>query len=263
MTIALGIDVGGTGIKAALVDTEAGRLTTKRQKLATPAGGEPEAIIRTVTELVAAIPGADGTIPVGIAFPTIVKRGRTLSAGNIAEAWVGLDAAERFAEALGRSVVLLNDADAAGHAELRFGAARGIDGTVILTTLGTGIGSALIRDGVLVPNTEFGFLELDGELAEARAAYSAKAREGLSWEEWAARLRRFYTHLERICSPDLLIVGGGVSKSSEQFLPLLGLDTPIVPATHRNSAGIIGAAVIAADRYGESRSAHTRGRGIA
>lgn len=246
MSTALGIDIGGTGIKGALVDTAVGELLTHRQKLATPAGGEPEPIIETVLELVAQIPGADASdLPIGIAFPTIVKQGRTLSAGNISERWIGFAAEKRFEAALGRDVFFLNDADAAGHAELRFGAAKGVDGLVILTTLGTGIGSAFIYNGVIVPNTEFGHLELDGEITEARAAYSSKAKENLSWEEWAARLQRLYTHLERVFSPDLFIVGGGVSKQADEFLPLLDLSTPIVTAVHRNNAGILGAAALA------------------
>lgn len=246
MSIALGIDIGGTGIKGAIVDTAAGELVTERHKLFTPAGGEPEQIIETVLELIAQIPGADSaTLPVGIAFPTIVKDGRTLSAGNISQRWIGFEAQARFSAAIGRDVVLVNDADAAGHAELHWGAAKGVGGLVILTTLGTGIGSAVLYDGVLVPNTEFGHLELDGQIAEARAAYSAKARDDLSWEEWAARLQRFYTHLERVFSPDLFIIGGGVSKNADQFLPLLDLATPVVTATHRNNAGILGAAALA------------------
>ena len=244
MGTALGIDIGGTGIKGAVVDTDRGELVTPRHKLFTPAGGEPEPIVATVLELLAGIEGADDpALPVGIAFPTIVKHGRTLSAGNISERWLGDEARARFEAALGREIVLLNDGDAAGLAELRFGAARGVDGLVVLTTLGTGIGSALIHDGALVPNSELGHLELDGEIAEARAAYSSKERDDLDWEEWAARLQRFYSHLERVFSPDLFIVGGGVSKTAESFLPLLELRTPIVTAVHRNNAGILGAAL--------------------
>lgn len=245
MVQALGIDIGGTGIKGAIVDTVTGVLVTDRRKLFTPVGARIEPILETVRELVAGIPGADSPMPVGIAFPTIVKDGVTLSAGNIAEEWVGVRAHDLFSEALGRDVTFVNDADAAGHAELHYGSAKGVDGLVILTTLGTGIGSAFIYNGVLVPNTEFGFLQLDGEIAERRAAYSAKEREDLSWKKWAARLQRFYTHLERIFSPDLFIVGGGVSKNADQFLPLLELRTPIVTAVHRNNAGILGAAALA------------------
>lgn len=246
MTHALGIDVGGTGTKAAIVDTSTGELVTERVRLSTPPGGRPQDMIDTTARLVASIPGAEEPIPVGIAFPTIVKNGLTLSAGNISDEWIGLDGRARFAAALDRHIDLVNDADAAGYAELHYGAAKGVAGTVILTTLGTGIGSAVIYNGGLVPNTEFGFLELDGEIAEARASFRAMEREQLDWAGWAARLQRFYTHLERVFSPDLFIVGGGGSKHSAQFLPLLDLATPIVAATHRNNAGILGAAAIAA-----------------
>jgi len=246
MTHALGIDIGGTGIKGAVVDTETGELVTERFKLFTPAGGEPQPMIDTTVELVKEIPGADEPIPVGIAFPTIVKNGLTLSAGNISDDWIGLDGRGLFATALDRHVDLVNDADAAGYAELHFGAAKGVQGLVVLTTLGTGIGSAFIYNGVLIPNTEFGFLEIDGEIAEARASYRAKEEDDLDWTQWAARLQRFYTHLERVFSPDLFIVGGGVSKNASDFLPLLDLSTPIITAVHRNNAGILGAAAIAA-----------------
>ena len=245
MTLALGIDIGGTGIKGAIVDLDTGELVTERFKLATPKGGLPQPMIDTTVELVKEIPGSDAPIPVGLAFPTIVKNGITLSAGNISQEWIGVDGRQRFAEALDRNVLLVNDADAAGYAELHYGAAKGVQGLVILTTLGTGIGSALIYNGVLVPNTEFGFLEIDGEIAEARASYRAKEEGKLDWKQWAKRLQRFYTHLERTFSPDLFIVGGGVSKNADDFLPLLDLHTPIVTAVHRNNAGIIGAAAIA------------------
>ena len=251
MAAALGIDIGGTGIKGALVDPATGQLVSRREKLPTPVGGEPEAIIETVLAVIARIPGVEHVLgPVGIAVPTIVKHGRTRSAGNISTRWVDFDAQHAFETALGRPVVLRNDADAAGIAELEHGAANGVEGLVIVTTLGTGIGSAFIYDGVLQPNVELGHLELDGTIAEARAASSAKVREDLSWEEWAERLQRFYTHLERVFSPDLFIVGGGVSKSSERFLPLLSLQTPIIPAIHRNNAGILGAALAATPRSG-------------
>lgn len=253
MGTALGIDIGGTGIKGAIVDPGAGKLLTPREKLFTPEGGEPDAIIETVVELITRIPGAaDADLPVGIAVPTIVKGGRTMSAGNVSQRWVGFDARSAFESALGRPVVLLNDADAAAIAELTCGAAKGVEGLTILTTLGTGIGGAFLYNGVLQPNFEVGFMELDGEIAEARSAYSAKAREDLSWEEWAARLQRFYTHLERVFSPDLFVVGGGVSKSSKDFLPLLDLATPIRTAVHRNNAGIIGAAAHAVDGGADS-----------
>ncbi len=174
-----------------------------------------------------------------------MKQGRTLSAANISEEWIGLPAEELFTRELGREIHFINDADAAGYAESRYGAAVGAEGLVILTTLGTGIGSAFLYDGVLIPNTELGHMEVDGAGAEKRAAYSAMERESLSWDKWAARLQRFYAAVEFLFSPDLLVVGGGVSKHHEQFLPLLHLTTPIVPAVHRNNAGIIGSASLA------------------
>ncbi|WP_448809953.1 polyphosphate--glucose phosphotransferase [Agromyces bauzanensis] len=244
---AIGIDIGGTGIKGAVVDLGTGALVTERFKVRTPEGGRPRDILQATEGLLAGIAEeADGTrLPLGVCFPAVVKRGRTLSAANISEEWIGLPAEELFEQALGREIHFVNDADAAGVAELRYGAAVGVDGVVILTTLGTGIGSALINDGALVPNTELGHLELDGHDAERRAAYSAMERESLSWEQWAQRLQRYYTHLESLFTPDLFIVGGGVSKYSESFLPLLRLQTPIVPAVHRNNAGILGAASLA------------------
>ena len=244
---AIGIDIGGTGIKGAVVDLGTGQLVTERFKVRTPEGGRPRDILNATEELLAGIAEeADGTkLPLGLCFPAVVKHGRTLSAANVSEEWIGLPAEELFEQSLGREIHFINDADAAGIAELRYGAVAGVDGVVILTTLGTGIGSALINDGVLVPNTELGHLELDGHDAEGRAAYSAMERESLGWEEWAKRLQRYYSHLEFLFSPDLFVVGGGVSKHHEQFLPLLDLQTKIVPAVHRNNAGILGAASLA------------------
>ncbi len=245
MALALGIDIGGTGIKGAVVDTATGQLTTERLKLATPEGGEPEAIVQTVLQLIDQLGGLEPGVPVGVCFPAIVKHGRTMSAANVSKRWIGLEAEALFERALGRDIHFVNDADAAGIAEAEFGAAKGVRGVVLLTTLGTGIGSALLNDGVLVPNTELGHVQLDGRDAERRAAYSAKARGHLTWRNWAKRLQRYYSYLEGLFSPDLFIVGGGVSKNSDDFLPLLKLKTPIIPAVLLNNAGIIGAAVLA------------------
>lgn len=244
-SLAIGIDIGGTGIKGAVVDTATGELVSDRVKVPTPTGGEPEAIVEEVASLVAGFADATDDLPLGVCFPAVVRHGRTMSAANVSKRWIGLEAEALFERALGRDIHFVNDADAAGVAELRFGAARDVPGLVILTTLGTGIGSAFLYDGVLVPNTELGHLELDGKDAERRASYSAKERKGLSWEAWAQRLQRFYSHVEFLFSPELFVVGGGVSKSSEEFLPLLDLRTPIVPAVHRNNAGILGAAWLA------------------
>ena len=244
---AIGIDIGGTGIKGAVVDLGTGELVTERVKVKTPAGGRPGDILQATGQLLAIIAGQGHTsLPLGVCFPAIVKHGRTLSAANISDEWIGLEAERLFERELGSAIHFINDADAAGYAESQFGAAKGERGLAILTTLGTGIGSAFLYDGVLVPNTELGHLEIDGHDAEARAAYSALEREQLSWAAWAERLQRYYSHVEFLFSPDLFVVGGGVSKHHHEFLPLLSLSTPIVPAAFRNNAGLLGAAALAA-----------------
>jgi len=245
MSTAIGIDIGGTGIKGALVDLDSGELASERVKRPTPDGGEPAGIIEMVREIVDEI-GDEYVTHLGICFPAIVLDGRTMSAANVSDAWIDLDADAAFSAALGRDIHFVNDADAAGFAEARFGAARDVRGLVIMTTLGTGIGSALIYRGVLIPNSELGHLEIDGANAESRAANSAREREDLSFEQWAQRLQRYYSHVEFLFSPSLFVVGGGISKQHEEFLPLLDLRTPIVPAELRNNAGIIGAAALAA-----------------
>ncbi|MDY0909689.1 polyphosphate--glucose phosphotransferase [Microbacterium sp. CFBP9034] len=246
-TRAVGVDIGGTGIKAGLVDLERGQLISDRIKVATPAGAEPQDVLRAVTEVLATLGVTGDAIPLGVAFPAIVKRGRTLSAANVSEKWIGFEAEKFFEEGLGRDIHFANDADVAGVAEVRYGAAKDKPGLTILTTLGTGIGSALLYNGVLVPNSELGHVHRAKHKkdAEAYAAYSAMEREALTWEQWAARLQWYYSHIEFLFSPDLFVVGGGVSKHADQFLPLLKLNTPIVPAVHRNNAGIIGAAALA------------------
>jgi polyphosphate glucokinase len=244
---ALGIDIGGSGIKGAPVDLERGTLTTKRLRIETPRPATPDAVAAVVDQIVDAFGEDTGTSPIGVTVPGIVLRGTVLSAANIDAAWLGTDAEALIREHTGRSVTVLNDADAAGIAELHYGAAKGVDGLVIVTTLGTGIGSALIYDGTLVPNSELGHLEMDGLPAEKIAASSIMTAEGLTWEEYIERLQRYYSMLERLFTPDLFVVGGGISKDSEQFLPHLRLRAPIVPAQLRNRAGIIGAARMAAD----------------
>ena len=244
---AVGVDIGGTGIKGGLVDLAEGRLLSDRVKVATPQGAEPKDVLAAVTQVLDTLGVTDANVPLGVAFPAIVKHGRTLSAANVSDAWIGFEAERFFEDGLGREIHFANDADVAGVAELRYGAARDVDGLVLLTTLGTGIGTALMYDGRLVPNSELGHLDRAGHRrdAEAWAAYSAMERESLSWRKWAKRLQWYYRHLEFLLSPDLFIVGGGVSKHSDEFLPLLKLNTPIVPAVHRNNAGIIGAAALA------------------
>ncbi|MGO1319049.1 MAG: polyphosphate--glucose phosphotransferase, partial [Galactobacter sp.] len=215
-------------------------------RIPTPRPATPEAVAQIVAQVVAELqdredaPAPDS--PIGVDFPAIVKHGVTLSAANVDPAWIGTDADSLFTEVLGRPVHLVNDADAAGLAEARYGAGKRVDGLVMTITLGTGIGGAMVMDGKLVPNAELGHLELDGYDAESRASAAAREREDLSWEDYAVRLQRYFSHVEFIFSPTLFIVGGGISKRSEDFLPLLELNTPIVPAKLKNNAGIVGAA---------------------
>jgi polyphosphate glucokinase len=240
-----GIDIGGSGVKGAPVDLETGRLETERFRIPTPQPATPDAVASTVAQVVRHF---DWDGPVGITFPAVVDRGVTRSAANVDPAWVGTDARAIFGQALGLPVTVVNDADAAGVAELRYGAGRGRDGVVIMTTLGTGIGSALFSRGVLVPNTELGHLEIDGHDAESRASDAARDREDLTWSQWAERLQRYYRRVEDLFWPELIIVGGGVSKKAEKFLPLLELRSEIVPATLLNGAGIVGAAMLASEQ---------------
>ena len=247
MADVLGIDIGGTGIKAAPVDVTAGKLTADRVKLATPHPPTPDA----VAEVIAALVGQfKWTGPVGVTFPGVVVRGVIRTAPNLDHGWVGVNAAEFIGktacQAAGQPVSVVNDADAAGIAEMRFGAGHGHDGTVLLLTFGTGIGSALFYDGVLIPNTEFGHITIHGEDAEKRASEHAREVEDLSWGKWAGRVDHYLDKMEELLSPDLIIIGGGVSRKSDKFLPRLSLRAPIVPATLQNDAGIVGAAMTAA-----------------
>jgi polyphosphate glucokinase len=242
--IGLGIDIGGSGIKGALVDLAAGELLTERVKIVTPQPSTPAAVADVVAELAGRFDLPAGA-PIGCTFPAVIQHGVARTAANVDASWIGTDVDALFTEHVGRDVLILNDADAAGVAEMRFGAGRGADGVVILTTLGTGIGSAIFLDGHLLPNSELGHLILHGQDAEKYAASSAKKREDLSYTAWAERLQEYYSHLEFVLNPDLLIVGGGVSRKHEKFLPKLSLRTPIVPAELRNDAGIVGAAVLA------------------
>ncbi len=245
---AVGIDIGGTGIKGAIVDVATGKLLSDRVKLPTPEGGEPDDIVGTVQEVLKKLGSPDRRLPMGLCFPAVVVAGRTLSAANVSKKWIGLEAEKLFEQGLNRDILFVNDADAAGYAESLYGAAMKNSGLVILTTLGTGIGTALIYRGVLIPNAELGHLQLEGLDWETKAAYSAKERENLSWDEWSSRLQKYYDALTALFHPDLFIVGGGVSKEYRDFIPLLKLETPIVPATLRNNAGILGAAALASGR---------------
>lgn len=240
----LGIDIGGTGIKAALVDTKKGELSSERVRVETPQGGEPEDIAKACLELVSSL-DPNRKRSVGVCFPAVVKHGFTQSAANVSKRWIGLDADQLFSHTFGRQVHVINDADAAGVAEVSFGAGKGVKGLVIMTTLGTGIGTALFHDGKLIPNAELGHLQIEGVDYESKASFAAMERENLSFPQWAERLQKYYGHLEALLVPDLIIVGGGISKSHAKFLPLLDLKTKIVPAETKNSAGIIGAAVLA------------------
>lgn len=244
---ALGIDIGGSGIKGATVDLDKGSFAGDRLRITTPEEATPEAVCDVVEQIADHFSVKKDT-PLGITVPGVVRHGVVHTAANIDRSWIGVDAQKLFSDRLARPIHLVNDADAAGVAELHYGAAQGRAGVVILTTLGTGIGSALLIDGHLAPNSELGHLEIDGHVAEHRAASSVIAREELSMHEWAQRLQIYYTHVESLLWPDLFVVGGGVSKQADSFLPLLNLRTEIVPAKLKNKAGIIGAARLAADR---------------
>ena len=249
----IGIDVGGTGMKGGLVrlgsGPKAGTLRGDRFRIPTPQPAMPEPVAATLAAITAELDGREKapkpSAPLGVCFPSIVKDGVCLSANNIDHSWIGTDLRGSFEEHLRRPVTVVNDADAAGLAEARYGAGRGVRGLVHVITLGTGIGGAMIHDGMLVPNFEVGSLELDGVMAESRASAKARERDQLSWAEYAERLQRFFSHVERIFSPDLFIVGGGISKRPDDYLPLLRLRTPIVPAQLQNNAGIVGAALAA------------------
>jgi polyphosphate glucokinase len=245
----LGIDIGGSGIKGAPVDLTIGDLVVDRLKIETPSPSTPKNVAKVVGEIVDHFADQIGDGPIGVTIPAVVTHGKTRSAANIDKSWIDAEAEKIFEDALGRDIMLVNDADAAGVAEVRYGAAKDHPGLVVLTTLGTGIGTAIVYRGVLVPNSELGHLEIDGYDAETRAASSAKDREGLSYKDWATkRLQRYYERLEALLWPDLIVVGGGVSRKADKFLPLLKLKTEIVPATLKNTAGIIGAAWLASDR---------------
>jgi polyphosphate glucokinase len=245
MAHVLGIDIGGTGIKAAPVDTATGQLTAQRQKIATPQPATPAAIAKVVAQLVQDF---DWTGPLGITFPGVVIGGVVRTAANMDPSWIEADAVKLFGSENKLPIAVLNDADAAGVAEMRFGAGKGVPGTVLLLTFGTGIGSALFTDGMLVPNTEFGHIEIRGKDAEKRASEHARELHDLSWGDWAGRVDEYLEQMEALLSPSLIIIGGGVSRKSDKFLPFLtGLRAKIVPAALHNDAGIVGAAMVVDD----------------
>jgi polyphosphate glucokinase len=243
----IGIDFGGSGIKAAPVDLTTGEFSAERERIDTPEKSTPQAVAEVMAELLKKF--EDSSSAVGVTVPGVVRKGGVIgSAANIDKGWIGTDADDLLSDTLGREVHVINDADAAGLAEVRYGVAKGRNGLTIVTTLGTGIGSALLYDGVLVPNSELGHLEIEGYDAETRAANSARKDEDLSWEKWAKRLTTYYKTIEKLFSPDLIVVGGGVSKHAREFIPLIEIDTEIISATLRNTAGIVGAAALAADK---------------
>ncbi len=240
--LGFGIDIGGSGMKAAIVDLASGELASERLRIPTPKPATPGAMADVAAELVRAH-GWTGSL--GVGFPGIVRHGIVRSAANIDPSWLGVDADAVFTEACGADVAMVNDADAAGLAEMRWGAGRDMGGVVLVLTFGTGIGSGLFVNGVLVPNTELGHLELDGRDAEVHAAASARERDGIGWDRWAPRVERYLRHVEKLFSPDLIIVGGGASKAADQWLPKISIETPIVAAAMANNAGIAGAALVA------------------
>ena len=242
-TTVLGIDIGGSGIKGAPVDTAKGELAGERFRLETPQPATPDAVVETVA---AVTKHFDWHGPIGVGFPAVIKAGQVYTAANIDHDWIGQNAEQRIAAATGATRVrVLNDADVAGMAEMQFGAGRNETGLVLMVTLGTGIGTALFFNGVLMPNTELGHIELKGREAEEYAADSARERENLEWDHWAKRVDHYLDAMQRLLWPDLIIVGGGVSKKADKFFSHLTVKTRVVPATLKNEAGIIGAALAA------------------
>lgn len=244
----LGIDIGGTGVKGALVDTQKGELCTKRHRLSTPRPATPEGVTETVARIVEHFQWQG---PVGCGFPGVILHGVVCTAANISRDWLGTNARSTFETATGCTFKIANDADVAGLAEMRFGAGRGRRGVVLIVTLGTGIGTALFADGRLVANTELGHVEMRGKDAEKRAAESVRDRKGLSWKKWARRVDEYLGLMQAYLWPELIIIGGGISKKHERFLPLLEVGTEVVAAQLRNEAGIIGAALAAAEEVGD------------
>ena len=246
MDTGFGIDVGGSGIKGARVDLDAGAFAADRVRIETPKPATPDAVCDVVVQVLEQAGAPDG--PFGMTLPAVVMHGTARTAANIDDSWIGTDVAALARERTGREVAVVDDADAAGVAEVRFGAARDVAGTVLVLTLGTGIGSALFLDGVLVPNTELGHLELAGEVAEKQASDAARKRKDLDWPQWTERLSAYLRHVDRLVWPDLVVLGGGVSKKAATWLPLLtDVRPPVRPAELKNDAGIIGAALLAAE----------------
>lgn len=238
----LGIDIGGSGIKGAMVDTAAGDFLTDRLRVPTPQPSKPKPVSNVVKQIVRHF---DWQGPIGCTFPAVVQHGVTLTASNVHEDWIGADAKSLLEKCTGNPVAVLNDADAAGIAEMKFGAGRDRGGLVIILTLGTGIGSAVFINGQLLPNTEFGHLKIRGEIAEHRSSDRARQLKGYSWKKWGKQLSEYLQYMEFLFTPDLFIIGGGVSKQYQKFFPHIDCQTEIAPAQLRNRAGIVGAAMAA------------------
>lgn len=255
--LAIGVDVGGSGIKAAVVDTSSGQMVSERLRVPTPTPATPDRISATIGRLVRRLVKATPTpddAPIGVGLPGVAIDGRLKTAANIDETWVDYPISEKLSRSLRRRVSIVNDADAAGIAEMRFGVGAGKPGTVIFLTLGTGVGSGVFVDGTLVPNTEFGQMEIRGRPAERRSAAAARNRRGLSWKAWAQDLDEHLQRIEDLMWPTLFILGGGVSKNADRFVPRLTIRTPVVPAQLRNDAGIVGAAIVAVEGFGDAKS---------
>ena len=249
--LAVGVDVGGSGIKAAVVDVATGTLVSARLRVPTPQPSKPEAVVPVIVRIVKRALGDAAVeargVPVGVTMPSVVIDGVTKSAANIDQGWIDYDLARHLQAPMAGPVYVLNDADAAGLAEMRFGAGVGERGVVFVLTLGTGLGSGMFNDGVLVPNTELGHMEIRGRDAERRSAAAARTRRGLSWKAWASDLDEHLHAIDKLFWPNLLILGGGVSKNADKFIPRLTVRPRVVPATLRNDAGIVGAAMAAAE----------------
>ena len=250
----LGIDVGGSGIKGAPVNLESGQLTADRLRIKTPKKAEPQPVADVVAQIAQAF---EWNGPIGIGFPSPIKAGVAMMAANVSEKWIGLNVDQLFTETTGCPCRVGNDADVAGLAEMTFGAGKDRNGTVIMITLGTGIGTAIFTNGSLLPNAEFGHLEIKGRDAETRASDAARQRDDLSWKKYAKRLNKYLVTMERLFWPDLFIIGGGISKESEKFLPLLTLQTEVVTAQFQNEAGIVGAALFGQQQGQSQRTAST------
>lgn len=246
----LGIDIGGSGIKGAIVDVKKGEFVTERHRIETPTPSTPEAVAEVVNELVKFF---DYQGPIGCTFPAVIQHGVIQTAANVDQGWIGVNGEELFKRVTGQPVHILNDADAAGVAEMRHGAGRDRNGVVIMLTFGTGIGSAIFTDGVLLPNTEFGHMKIRGKDAEHRAAARIRDEEDLSWKRWAKRVNEFLQTMDFLFSPDLFIIGGGVSKKFEKYAPHLTVKAEMLPAQLLNDAGIIGAAMAAHEIYPPAR----------